>query len=277
MSNKGSDMLTSARIRENQRRSRNKRRELIEDLQQRVRDYELKGVEATQDMQRAARRVAQENLGLRSMLAQRGVTQEEVQSFLRKFNGNDAPVQTQRIALTKVATIQCVTPKATSIPGAVAAHPLDSAQQLDEPVSRTQCCPGNAREHNNAPQVIQEMEMDGLRLSKCGPTQGKYSSGRRDYDVNQVERGSRDLVPEPPVSEAPDCPNTADCFCPPTSNVDIPPPNKGLEISCDTATAIIIEMRGDGDIDAVRASLGCKGREECTVRNSTVLQIMDER
>lgn len=35
-------------------------------------------------------------------------------------------------------------------------------------------------------------------------------------------------------------------------------------------------MRGDGDVDSIRASLGCTSREECIVRNSTVLQIMDE-
>ncbi|KAH7087704.1 hypothetical protein FB567DRAFT_495759 [Paraphoma chrysanthemicola] len=175
MSKKDNDTSTSARIRDNQRRSRNRRKELIEDLQRRVRDYELKGIEATQDMQRAARRVANENVGLRTLLAQRGVTAVDVDAFLQAFNNGEVISIARSTIATDPASVpvaaQCVTPETTSMP----------------------------------------------------------------------------------------------------------PPNSGLEISCETAAAIIIDMRGDGDIEAVRASLGCKGREACTVRNSTVLQIMDER
>jgi hypothetical protein len=82
----GNDTPASIRIRENQRRSRNQRKELIQDLQRRVQEYELKGIAATQDMQRAARKVAEENSRLRSLLVSHGVAHEEVEAYLRSFD-----------------------------------------------------------------------------------------------------------------------------------------------------------------------------------------------
>jgi len=36
-------------------------------------------------------------------------------------------------------------------------------------------------------------------------------------------------------------------------------------------------MRGDGDRQKIRASLGCHGDKECSVKNTLVLELMDER
>jgi hypothetical protein len=49
------------------------------------------------------------------------------------------------------------------------------------------------------------------------------------------------------------------------------------EISCETAATIIAQMRGDGDDIAARASLGCKAGEVCGIKNTILMQIMDER
>lgn len=76
-----SDNPTAARIRENQRRSRARRKEYIQDVERRLAEYEQRGIEATQEMQAAARNVAMENSRLRMMLAQRGVHEHEIQDF----------------------------------------------------------------------------------------------------------------------------------------------------------------------------------------------------
>ncbi|KAH7386739.1 hypothetical protein DE146DRAFT_747918 [Phaeosphaeria sp. MPI-PUGE-AT-0046c] len=175
MSKKGNDTPTSVRIRDNQRRSRNRRKELIDDLQARVKDYERKGVTATQHMQHAARYVALENTRLRTLLARHGVQQAEVDAYLRSCDGSDA---SQRV------------PTSTD------------AVNMPPPGQRPPSAP----------------------ISRCGASAAPATNGLQ----------------------------------PPTAS-------------------IIIEMRGEGDVDSVRASLGCVGRESCTVRNSTVLQIMDER
>jgi hypothetical protein len=68
--------------RENQRRSRARHREFVEDLQRRVREHEAQGVRASVQMQQASRAVAAENAALRALLAQRGVDEGEVSRYL---------------------------------------------------------------------------------------------------------------------------------------------------------------------------------------------------
>jgi hypothetical protein len=98
-----------------------------------------------------------------------------------------------------------------------------------------------------------------------------------DDSCIQGERQMNDTSQAVSIPIEPHCPSTSDCFCPPPIVTSYRPPSPGLEISCEAAATIIVEMRGDGDMDSARASLGCFGREECSVKNSTVLQIMDER
>ncbi|KAK4081574.1 uncharacterized protein Triagg1_2315 [Trichoderma aggressivum f. europaeum] len=85
-----------ARIRDNQRRSRARRREYIAELEQRLRAYELSGVEASSEVQLAARRVAEENRQLRELLHKHGFQDDYISSFLLQQAGASSstdPVQ----------------------------------------------------------------------------------------------------------------------------------------------------------------------------------------
>lgn len=73
----------AARIRENQRRCRARRKEYIESLENRIREYEKNTTKATIEIQQAARGVADENSKLRTLLAYHGVSVDEVNDFLR--------------------------------------------------------------------------------------------------------------------------------------------------------------------------------------------------
>ncbi|KAH8718189.1 hypothetical protein HC256_002841 [Beauveria bassiana] len=75
-----------ARIRDNQRRSRARRREYLQELEQRLRLCELQGIEATAEVQIAARRVADENRQLRQLLNEHGFSQEYINRFLQAGN-----------------------------------------------------------------------------------------------------------------------------------------------------------------------------------------------
>lgn len=68
--------------RENQRRSRARHRDFINDLQRRVQEYEERDAQASAEMQRVARVVAEENAFLRELLAVKGVERDEIQGFL---------------------------------------------------------------------------------------------------------------------------------------------------------------------------------------------------
>ncbi|KAL6884229.1 hypothetical protein HDV57DRAFT_450438 [Trichoderma longibrachiatum] len=92
-----------ARIRDNQRRSRARRREYIAELEQRLRAYELSGVEASSEVQLAARRVAEENRQLRELLHKHGFQDEYVSSFLLQQAGTSSstdPVQALQQIIT---------------------------------------------------------------------------------------------------------------------------------------------------------------------------------
>ncbi|KAM4063265.1 hypothetical protein HRG_013835 [Hirsutella rhossiliensis] len=72
-----------ARIRDNQRRSRARRREYVEDLKRRLRVYETQGIEASTEVQMAARRVAEENKQLQELLNRHGISDDHIAHFLQ--------------------------------------------------------------------------------------------------------------------------------------------------------------------------------------------------
>ncbi|KAI0553493.1 hypothetical protein F4679DRAFT_473753 [Xylaria curta] len=74
----------TAQNRENQQRSRARRREYLASLEARVKEFESREVQATLAMQRAAQEVAWVNERLMELLTTKGVTREEVDEFLRR-------------------------------------------------------------------------------------------------------------------------------------------------------------------------------------------------
>ncbi|KAI9745612.1 MAG: hypothetical protein M1818_001146 [Claussenomyces sp. TS43310] len=89
------------RIRDNQRRSRARRKEYLRELEARLRQCALQGVETSAEIQLAARRVADENRKLRCLLEKHGVGDNVVNAYLtdeplhaRSSHGPDASVAT---------------------------------------------------------------------------------------------------------------------------------------------------------------------------------------
>jgi len=271
----GSDTPASTRIRENQRRSRNRKKELIDDLQKRLQEYEKKGVAATLEMQRAARRVAHENAGLRSLLARHGVSEGEIADHLRSFSDAQSPSNVSAGVVVAPALVQGRTPVRSPGPGVSAVRLHGQGQLVDQRTlhesNAQQPAPILAptttvrRPVDHEPQSESDMQIDESTSAVA-----KHLS---DVENNDHSASHADHVPVPEEQE---CPNTADCFCPPTIKIHNQALSPGLEISCEAAASIIVDMRGDGDFDSARALLGCTGPEECNVKNSTVLQIMDE-
>ena len=88
---------TAARVRDNQRRARQRHKAYVEDLQRRVHEYEQRGIQATLHMQQAARTVATENSRLRLLLRRHGVTDDEVDHFLQSFSDEHPPEGADRV------------------------------------------------------------------------------------------------------------------------------------------------------------------------------------
>jgi hypothetical protein len=53
------------------------------------------------------------------------------------------------------------------------------------------------------------------------------------------------------------------------------PIDSPTEMSCNAAAQIIADIRGREDHLAVKAALGCGDREECSVKNTVLFQVLD--
>jgi hypothetical protein len=84
-----------ARIRDNQRRSRARRKEYLQELEAKLRQCELQGIEASAEIQIAARRVADENKKLRGLLIQNGIGDESIEAFLSTSPSTDTMMGNQ--------------------------------------------------------------------------------------------------------------------------------------------------------------------------------------
>ncbi|KAK5993783.1 hypothetical protein PT974_07220 [Cladobotryum mycophilum] len=102
------------RIRENQRRSRARRKEYVEGMQRKLQDYETKGVAATLEMQQAARDVAIENSRLRLLLAHNGISGQVIDGFLQSFNGQDSAEAEEQLLKMQAAMPSTTTGTSTS-------------------------------------------------------------------------------------------------------------------------------------------------------------------
>ncbi|KAI5455709.1 hypothetical protein BGZ63DRAFT_136274 [Mariannaea sp. PMI_226] len=94
MSQKAKDTKNLERVRDNQRRSRARRREHLIELEHRIRIYELQGIEASAEVQQAARRVdeqnrriSEENRQLRAILNRHGFSDDYILSCLHSSAG----------------------------------------------------------------------------------------------------------------------------------------------------------------------------------------------
>lgn len=87
-----------ARIRDNQRRSRARRKEYLQELETKLRNCEQLGVEASTEIQAAARRVLDENKRLRALLKEKGVSEVEIDAFSVDLD-ESVPQETPSIAL----------------------------------------------------------------------------------------------------------------------------------------------------------------------------------
>ncbi|KAF2494019.1 hypothetical protein BU16DRAFT_62105 [Lophium mytilinum] len=117
-----------ARIRDNQRRSRARRKEYLHELETKLRSCEQTGVEASAEIQNAARRVLEENKRLRALLRERGVSESEIVAVMGRHvstpeHASAAPVLDSILGQkracngqTSCGRVPCVPSGATSVP-----------------------------------------------------------------------------------------------------------------------------------------------------------------
>lgn len=219
--------------RENQRRSRARQREVLSDLQRRVVEYEKRDAQATLEMQRVARAVAEENGILREMLAMRGVRREEVEEFVV---ARRSAMQTSGQMQVRVDGYS--TPEAYPTPTSMS-YILDAPPQASLPEPQYH----SLRPHAENPPFPQPTKT-------CAPI-------------------------HPPVHHHPE----ASYSLPPLGSPDFYASDQEKlkdGMHCMEAASILAQLRGNPDATFARAALGCGDKKDCVIRNTDLLQLMDE-
>src|SRR2546423_2210229 len=246
----------SIRNREVQRRSRARRRAYIEDLEKRVRQYQRDGVQATAEVQAAARKVAEENYWLHTLLAKHGVSSAEIKEHLenskavsRSLNLHAAEASARRVQPQDLFDYQ--------------------SQQLPVQVARSSLNP-------SAPTTLS----GGNDLGLPSPTSvgGPQEPQGTFFTVNSAQDDSSPLIHA--GTETLDSSSsfegpqevTTSC-CDHGQQATIPGPD---ETSCEEAARIIASMRGQRDPKEVWPELGCCATKRCMVKNITIFQMVDE-
>ncbi|KAK7408334.1 hypothetical protein QQX98_009482 [Neonectria punicea] len=296
--------------RENQRRSRARHRDLLDDLQRRVREYERRDAQASLEMQRVARDVAAENVALRALLAARGVAEGEVEAHLRGQGQRravlpspspvarrgevtleplrealldprlDMPHPMQSSPSSLVSTPPVMVAPLVSVPGL---SPI--APNYSQPSLPKDCLP---------PITLPPMNMD---VYERGPNQHlderpelppivcRRQGSNTAMDVDQ--RGTRVSQHTPSYVSRPGSEHLStghskpQSTCQPAQNHQQQPqdpsaPHPPNKMRCVEAADILARLRGNPDDGNSWAALGCSGSNDCTVRNTDLLQLMDE-
>ncbi|KAF1991958.1 hypothetical protein K402DRAFT_75222 [Aulographum hederae CBS 113979] len=256
MPRKASTIAPDVRIRENQRRARARRKDLIDGLQSRVRDSKNQGAVATAHMQKAARKVLLENGRLRVLLETKGVPAAEIEAFLERCDSND-PLT---VTLSTLETVGLVSAQNQSTRAADLQKPAD----MHNSSASKQMAPATSLPH-----VLMEGGFEGANpAGKSGHSTGSscgtelWQPGKRSEEDAEHRSPIPDLLG--PVS---------DCFCP---EIDPAPTQiQSCETDCSIAATILAGFRGHGDLEDARAELGCPDTAQCSIKNAALLHAMD--
>ncbi|KAJ5253788.1 hypothetical protein N7524_010968 [Penicillium chrysogenum] len=232
---------SSARIRENQRRSRTRRKEYTQQLEQQLRSFERLGVAATQEVQKAGRKVAAENVSLRSLLLIHGVNEIQIEEYL----------ESQRQTASSIRS-QC--PPVVSLPSAKLHLPTAHGQNS---VDHHHSLATPSLEVNNSSHPLKTLEM------RSSPSK---SDSMISIDTSSIQESSAGRAVEL-VSVIGGTVPESEHF----GGVQ----DRGQFTSCVTAASLIESIRNHSDFRDVRSDLGCDSEPNCMVKNMSIFDILD--
>lgn len=211
----------------------------MRDLQRRLDEYKRLGVQATVEMQQAARQVSHENKRLRALLFQRGVSDAEVEEFLCREDPSPVDDQLVQNCLMTRASTASSTPRVSSVMALL---------NVEQPKTPARSC-NLESSCENPPRREEE---NSLLLEPVGtPHEDDTPTFLGDWPRSSETSPSH--LPDPDVRY-----------------------KSGMETSCDVAAAILANMHGHADTSRVRVVLGCAGPSDCIVKNTKVFDLLDE-
>lgn len=233
----------AARTRENQRRSRTRRKEYVQHLEQRLWSFERLGVAATKEVQKAGRKVAKENGLLRSLLMLHGVAETSIEEYLESRTQPTSSTPSECMSVASLASAEL--------------QPLTAPNQPPEDYHHPPATPSHW-DSNNPPQQVRPIE-----TRKPPPTSdAKYSMdipARQEFNANQA--ATLKPVTAESIFESHQFGSIQDT---------------GQFTSCVTAARLIENMQNHSEFRDVRSELGCDAKSTCMVKNMSIFDILDK-
>ncbi|KAL8790065.1 MAG: hypothetical protein Q9213_000767 [Squamulea squamosa] len=266
------------RIRDNQRRSRARRKDYILELEEKVRGFEQRGVEASAEIQTAARKVVEENLELREKNRALREENERLRALLgqgRKEvvdNGSAGARESRALQPSQKRkrgtdsngekgsrrdTCGFGGLRGCTGPGCPQENPDTATASTSQPTSTGPTSPASSYHSNHHTQT-----------SYPSPTSSFHQHLRSASSLSTPQQqppqklSNQTLRPQQPPSPAIHPCATED------TDTDMS--------SCHHAALIITSMRSDISHEQVHRELGCTEKvEDCKVGNQKLLSVMD--
>lgn len=271
----------------------------MQELEARLRQCELQGIEASSEIQMAARQVADENKKLRILLAQHGVTDDSIEAYL---HGSSSPtadmigsppgpssgsVQVLERLLQTRKAVRCTDhPTPTQVPSESQdslASAITVQQSLWEPLyapglalqasqtvapthhfmtPSTSSSSQTSHGHTSHQQTISSISTP--RSPSSNPSSQSQHQHLFEFDLqtsaSQKSSVNKYLQPHPGAQR---------------SSLYVTRPIRNTNVNnCNYATDMITAMNG-ADPDSVRAELGCLPGTHCDVDNHRLFEVMD--
>ena len=255
------------RNRENQRASRARRKGYIEDLEKRVRQYERDGAGATVEVQSAARKVAEENFWLRSLLGQYGVAKNDVDDYVER-NRVQALSLGQPVQSAKLLPVQRPVPRKRKH-SEIELEVARTLGQIDSPQHQMSVPPWDSTQ---SPKVTRELRDLPTPEDSNGSEQEHTTSPELP---NMHEQQYRYQPTRQACYASQETPHPGGLQQHKYEPLREPDPRPVDVTPCEEAAHIIASMRGHEDAESVWPELGCSTSKKCSVKNLTVFQLAD--
>jgi hypothetical protein len=242
------------RNRENQRASRARRKDYIEDLERRVRQFERDGAAATVEVQSAARKVAEENVWLRSLLSLSGIGKYEVDEYVERNRMH----ATQLVPSVKLLPVQRKRKHSE-----ISARELEAAITLGEIDSPKHLVTIPPYESLQSPKAMREVFRD---LPTPEDSNGSEQERTTSPDLSSFQDHHFQVTSQHQHGTESHSGNE-NCASHDSRQADVTP--------CEEAAHIIASMRGHEDADSIWSELGCPPNQRCLVKNMTIFQLGD--
>ncbi len=250
------------RIRNNQRRSRARRKEYLQELEGKLRKCESMGVEASMEIQASARLVAEENKRLRALLQSRGIMSQEIDTAVGAGGaGTSAPSKAEILEAKLNAKKTC------------SGHGAKTGCSRPQPDMPSQLQTSTGTRDSTCKRPVPLMPLMPLLTTITNPLP-LPASPLLESRLSSTSPTSSALTT--PGFSPTEQPSQFGGSCQEASadlSAEISPGNDNS--SCTFAANIITSMRADVSAEEVKAELGCGNNVECKVDNSTFFTTMD--